>query len=286
MNVVARYRTGLGLGGDIQTGQLSVLLERPVGLRAVTNPSPADGGADAEPRNNARNNAPTTVRTFGRAVSLADFEWLATSSGFVARAYVTWVWHALQRAVHLTVAGPNGRALSSAAMDPLYTALTAARDPNHRLFLANLVRVPVVVGARLLRDPAFAADTGLANASAALLDAFSFTTMPFGTAVHASHVMAVLQSARGVAAVALDLLQLKGFASLSATERAVRAVTADPVQDHIRVFPARPCPADTSLIDRYARAGFTGSPPPVLAAEQAFIQNPATDLGLVVVEAL
>jgi hypothetical protein len=286
MNVVARYRTGLGLGGDLQAGQLSVQLERPVGLRAVTNPLSADGGADPEPRDNARNNAPTTVRTFGRAVSLADFEWLATSSGLVARAYVTWVWHALQRAVHLTVAGPEGRVLSSASMDLLYTALTAARDPNHQLFLANLVRVPLVVGARLLRDPAFTADTALANASAALLDAFSFTRMALGAAVHASHVMAVLQSGQGVAAVALDLLQLKGFASLSATERAVRAVTADLVQDHIRVFPARPSPADTSLIDRYARAGFTGSPPPVLAAEQAFIQNPATDLGLVVVEAL
>ncbi len=66
----------------------------------------------------------------------------------------------------------------------------------------------------------------------------------------------------------------------------MRAVTADPVQDHIRIFPARPTPADTSLIDRYARAGFTGSPPPVLAAEQAFIQDPAVDLGFVVVEAL
>jgi hypothetical protein len=286
MNVVARYRTGAGLAGDMQAGQLSILLERPVGLRAVANPLPADGGADPEPRDDARDNAPTTVRTFGRAVSLKDFEWLATSSGLVARAYVTWVWHALQRAVHLTVAGPDGAVLSPASMDLLYSALTAARDPNRQLFLANLVRVPLVVGARLLRDPVFTADTALANATAALSDAFSFATMPLGTAVHASHVMAVLQSARGVAAVGLDLFQLKGFAGLSANERAVRAVTADPVQDHVRIFPARPCPADTSLIDRYAHAGFTGSPPPVLAAEQAFIQNPATDLDLVVVEVL
>jgi predicted phage baseplate assembly protein len=286
MNVVAHYRTGSGLAGDMQAGQLSILLERPVGLRAVANPLAADGGADAEPRDKARGNAPTTVRTFGRAVSLDDFEWLATSSGLVARAYVTWVWHALQRAVHLTVAGPNGAVLSPASMGLLYDALTAARDPNRQLFLANLVRVPLVVGARLLRDPAFTADLAFANATAALGEAFSFEAMALGAAVHASHVMAVMQSARGVAAVGLDLFQLKGFAALSPKEREVRAVTAGPVQDHIRIFPARPTPSDTSLIDRYARAGFTGSPPPVLAAEQAFIETPATDLDLVVVEAL
>ena len=173
MNVVARYRTGLGLAGDMRAGQLSILLERPVGLRGVANPLAADGGADPEPRDEARDNAPTTVRTFGRAVSLEDFEWLATSSGLVARAYVTWVWHSLQRAVHLTVAGPGGAALSTASMDVLYAALTAARDPNRQLFLANLVRVPIVVGARLLRDPAYTADTALANATTALLDAYS-----------------------------------------------------------------------------------------------------------------
>ncbi|MGO4840086.1 putative baseplate assembly protein, partial [Rhizobiaceae sp. 2RAB30] len=81
LNVVARYRTGLGLEGLMKPDQLSIPLERPVGLRAVTNPLPADGAADPEKRDNARASAPNTVRTFGRAVSLADFEQIATSSG-------------------------------------------------------------------------------------------------------------------------------------------------------------------------------------------------------------
>ena len=70
----------------------------------------------------------------------------------------------------------------------------------------------------------------------------------------------------GVVAVSLDLFQLKGFGTLTAKERAVRAVTFAPVQEHVRIFPARPCPTDPGLIDRYARAGFRGPPPPVLAA--------------------
>jgi hypothetical protein len=248
---------------------------------------PADGGADPETRDNARNAAPTTVRTFGRIVSLRDFEWLATSSGLASRAFVTWVWLDLQRAAHLTVAGSGGARLSKASLDTIYGALTAARDPNHHLLLANLVRVPVVVRARIVADPAFDSDAVMQNAHAALNDLFSFETMPLGAAVHASHVYAALQMAKGVTAVGLDVFNLKGFGTLTAKEAAVRAVTLDPVQSHIRIFPARPTPDDASLIDRYASVAFDGSvPPPVLPAEQAFIEDPRMDVALVLVGTL
>ncbi len=286
VNVVARYRVGLGLAGRATAGQLSVLLERPPGLRAVTNPLPSDGGADPEPRDDARTAAPGTVRTFGRIVSLSDFEFVALASGLVARASATWVWQAMERAVFLTVAGPGGAALSDGTLSLLYTLLTAARDPNHALTLANLVRVPLVVEARLVATPGFDPDIVTANAQAALLTAFGFDAMALGQAVHVSHVMASLQSADGVVAAGVEGFQLKGYTALSAKERAVRGVTSDAVQDHIRIFPARPRPADTTLIDRYARAGFRGAPPPVLAAEQAAIEDPVTDIRLTVVEAL
>lgn len=287
MNVIARYRTGVGLEGRMQAEQLSIPLERPVGLRAVTNPEAADGGADPETRDDARAAAPATVRTFGRAVSLRDFEALATASGLASRAHATWVWQALQKTVHLTVGAAGGAALSPDALRTLHAALTAARDPNRPLLLANLVRVPLVVRARLLRDAALEADAVREAARAALAGHFAFELMPLGRAVHASDVYAVLQGARGVVAVHLDVFHLKGHAELTAEERALRAVSADPVQAHVRIFAARPAPADATLIDRFARAGFAGSvAPPVLAAEQAYLEDPAADLELSVVEAL
>lgn len=287
MNVVARYRKGIGLEGRMKADQLSTPLERPVGLRAVTNPFAADGAADPETRDDARGAAPTTVRTFGRIVSLRDFEWLATASGLVSRAYVTWVWHELQRAVHLTVAAAEGAPLSPTALTTLYSALTAARDPNRRLFLANLMRVPIVVKARILPDPAFEPDKVLENARAALQALFAFETVPLGVAAHASHIYAAAQAATGVRAVGLDIFHLKGFATLTAIERDIRDVTADPVQQHIRIFPARPKPDDPAKIDHFVKAAFDGVKlPPVLPAEQAFIAQPATDLDLSIVEAL
>ena len=89
----------------------------------------------------------------------------------------------------------------------------------------------------------------------------------------------------GVVAVDMDVFQLKSYGDLTPVERAIRAIDAGPLQPHIRIFAARPAPP-LSQIDRYARAGFTGATPPaVLAAEQAFIEDPAADLVLTAVEA-
>jgi hypothetical protein len=285
MNVSATYRTGLGLQGLMKAGQLSIPLERPVGMRSVVNPLVADGAADPETRDRAREAAPNSIKTFGRAVSLQDFESIATASGLAARAYVTWVWSELERAVHVTVAGPAGNRLSAASLNLLRGALDTARDPNRALFLANFVRVPVVISARLLRDPAYEADAMLDDARARLLAHFAFDAMPLGAALFASEIYATLQAASGVVAVDIDVFQLKNYTDLTPVERAIRAVDAGPLQPHIRIFAARPAPP-LAQIDRFARAGFTGSTPPaVLAAEQAFIEEPAADLILTAVEA-
>ena len=44
-NLVATYRQGLGLAGRVRAGKLSTLLDRPTGVKSVTNPTAADGGA-------------------------------------------------------------------------------------------------------------------------------------------------------------------------------------------------------------------------------------------------
>ncbi len=59
-------------------------------------------------------------------------------------------------------------------------ALETARDPNRPMFLANFVRTPMVVSARLLRDPAHEADAMLEAARAKLLALFAFESMPLG----------------------------------------------------------------------------------------------------------
>ena len=85
-NVRAEYRKGTGLGGLVEAGQLSQLLSRPLGLKEVVNPEDAEGAEDPESRDDARKNAPTTVLTLDRAVSLQDYEDFARTFAGVAKA--------------------------------------------------------------------------------------------------------------------------------------------------------------------------------------------------------
>jgi hypothetical protein len=285
-NIVARYRTGLGLAGRVRGGQLATLLERPVGLRAVANPFPADGGVDPEVIGDARTRAPATVRTLGRAIALQDFEDVACQTGLVARARASWGWIGAERAIQLTVAGDGGTRLSPDTMSLLHAALDSARDPNHALILDHLWRVPIAIEAHVMRDPAYEADAVAAAAMQALTDALSFTNLPLGHALHLSQVVAAIQSATGVIAVDLDRFQIKGSSGWSAADLARRAATADPLQPFIRLFDARPRPPASDL-DPLALAGLALDPDVLaLPAEQAYVAAPATDIVLTVVDAL
>lgn len=66
----------------------------------------------------------------------------------------------------------------------------------------------------------------------------------------------------------------------------VRGVSADSLQNHILIFPARPTPSDSNQIDRYAKTDSKETPPPVLPAEQAYLEDPENDLIISVVESL
>src|SRR5205823_5784228 len=137
-----------------------------------TNALASEGGADPEPAGAARDNAPKSVRTFGRAVSLRDFEDLVTASGLVAKAQATWVWDGLARAIFLTVAGQEGATFNDLGI--IAAGLNAARDPNHRLRIANYARVPILFSATLNVDPDFVQADVVSAARTALLETLSF----------------------------------------------------------------------------------------------------------------
>ena len=80
-NVRARYRVGLGRGGNVAAGKIDQLATRPLGVKAVVNPRAAAGGADPESADSARRNAPIGVTAMGRLVSVDDYaDFVAASS--------------------------------------------------------------------------------------------------------------------------------------------------------------------------------------------------------------
>ena len=207
-NIRARYRKGLGSGGNVRAEQISLLLTRPLGVKDVLNPLPASGGADPESLADARDNVPLSVRTLGRVISLADYADFARAFAGIAKAHAAWVWNGQRRVVALTVAGDGG-----AAVDPngplhanLLAALAAAGDPAISVTLLSYRPGLARINARLKLDPDHAAETVLAAADASLRQRLSFTARTLGQPVVASAVVAWLQSVPGVLAVDLDAL--------------------------------------------------------------------------------
>lgn len=272
-NIVARYRQGLGLDGRVVNESIKNALDKPKGLKGVINPAASDGGADPESLDEARDNAPATVRTFDRAVSLLDFEDLIKESGEVAKAKATWVWIAGRRVAHLTIAGQQGATFSTSALSRLHAGLNAQRDPNRPLRLDNYLPVAIEIAATVDVDDAYISSKVAAAARTALEAALSFETQPFGQPVHLSDIYAVLQNVSGVVAVDVDRLMFKQPAMMTEADfqdfldqRAiVRKAdgSVQPLQPHLRIYPARP--------DR------SGSPW-VRPAEQAQIEVPAEDV--------
>ncbi|MDG2527892.1 hypothetical protein [Caulobacter endophyticus] len=208
-NVRARYRIGSGRAGLLAAGQLSQPLTRPLGLKAVTNPMPTTGAKDPETLADAQVNAPLTVRTLGRIVSLADIEDFARGFAGLGKAHVDIIWNGFERVVQLTVAGADGAVLTP--LDPLHLNLLAAMD------LVRHADRPIRVDghqerrfslrARLKIDKAHIAADVLTAAKTALIAAFAFDRRAFAQPVSASEVLAVLHGVDGVTAVFLERLQ-------------------------------------------------------------------------------
>jgi hypothetical protein len=208
-NVVANYRTGIGTTGDVTAGSLSILQSRPPGVRAVTNPLDASGGADPENLDHSRQNAPLTVLTLDRIVSLEDYEDFAAAFAGVGKAQAIPFWDGETGFVHLTIAGIEG-----ATVDPtsqLYLSLTGAidtaRDPVQQVRVSSYRPMTFNLVATVIIDkPRYVPADVLAAINTALLSTFSFDQRAFAQPVTAAEVITAVQAIPGV--IATDLTQL------------------------------------------------------------------------------
>jgi predicted phage baseplate assembly protein len=237
-NVRAVYRKGLGSAGMVKAGQLSLLMTRPLGVKAVTNPAPANGALDPESLEEARADAPVTVLTLGRVVSLQDYQDFARAFAGVGKAHAEWVWDGHSRGVAITVVGPGGAVIpeKGKVIDRLLTALQQARDRLYPIHLQPTQPVFFQVRAGLTVAADRVPEKLLARARAALQGRFSFAARDFGQAVTLGEVIAVLQNVPGVVAANVTALYRTGDAV--ALEPVLTAAVPRPGQDIGSVQPA------------------------------------------------
>lgn len=207
-NVRATYRKGLGRGGLVKAEQISLLLTRPLGVKGVLNPIASSGAADAETLDDARTNAPLTVMTLDRIVSLQDYEDFARAYAGIAKAYATWTWSGQVRGVFVTVAGPDGAEVKADGdlYKNLLAAMQQAGDPHVPLRVQTYRPAFFRLAANVKVHPDYLPDKVLAAVEQALRAQFSFAARRLGQPVALSEVIAVMQSVSGVVAIDVDKL--------------------------------------------------------------------------------
>jgi predicted phage baseplate assembly protein len=203
-NVVATYRFGAGAASP-PAGKLTVIAQSFPGLKSVLNPVAVSGGADPDPPDQIRRYAPRSVLTFGRAVSVFDYEAIAAQAPGVARARAAWSWDdARQRAAVTVYVGDDAGAAASAK-----SVIAAAGDPNRPVSVVLATAIPVFLFFALVVTPGLDTDDIEAGAKAALADPdtglFAAANLGIGQPVFDSQIEAAVLGVEGAIAIAASL---------------------------------------------------------------------------------
>ncbi len=202
-NLQANYRIGSGSSGNVGAGTLTTLMDRPLGVSGVTNPQAATGGQDPQSIDNIRTNAPQSVLTLGRAVSITDYQSYAATYAGIAKAYAIWIPSGPGRGVFLTVAGVNGQALtpSTPTLGYLISSLQSYGNPLIPITVVSFLETLFSLSADVQYDPNYSQPAVQAQILETLSESYNFANRTFGQGVSADEVSTVIQGVPGVIAV-------------------------------------------------------------------------------------
>ena len=239
-NVQATYRVGLGPAGEVPANAISLLLNRPFGIKSVINPMSATGAAAPEDVEAARRHAPLTVVTLGRIVSLQDYDSYVQAYTGISNAQAVALTQGQRPLVYVTVAGVNGANIptSSLLYTDLQAAIKAVAVPGQTVVIGSYEALYFTVQAHLLIDSRYQSATVLASANSQLQQTFSFAKRNFTQNVAASDVIKTLQNVPGVLAVTLSAFCLSTDAATS-RQPMLNALPARVAADNVSLLPAQ-----------------------------------------------
>ena len=196
--------TTAGAAGNVAADTL-VYLDQPIGgVSSVTNVPAATGGTDTETLDSLKARAPDVLRANDRAVTLDDFERMATDDAGVIRAVAAGTDTGGSVDVYILATDLNQTNPDTALRTRVHDALVAATFPGvavnmHqnpvRLIKFTSIEIQYDVGADLL-----ATQTGIDSALASYLDA---TTWKYGDLLYLNEVVGEISRVAGVKRVGL-----------------------------------------------------------------------------------
>jgi hypothetical protein len=209
-NVSALYRTGIGKGGNVRATQISLLTDRPLGVKDVINPIRSSGGADRETRDQARVNAPTAVMSLDRLVSVSDYADFSRSFAGIGKAAAAHLTDGYRDVVCVTIAGVDDGPVdeTSDLFINLKTALKRFGDPSLPVRLMLRTRLALVMSVNVRVSADYAWEFVEPRVRAALVSAFGFDAVGLADDLYLSHALQVVQGVPGVDYVDVDVFDV------------------------------------------------------------------------------
>ncbi|NIY68039.1 baseplate J/gp47 family protein [Streptomyces malaysiensis] len=199
IKITSAYRTGGGSYGNIPQGSIVDLADGLPGV-VVSGSTPMTGGADEEPIDQIRANAPRHYRAQGRAVSPQDYADLALAVEGVAdaRAVVR-----SSSAVTIYVIGPNGVLPSEGQRDAVAQYVQERALAGVVVNVINGSLIPVSVGSSAYPTlisvlPRYRRDTVTLAVQQAIQQVFRPPETSFGARISLSHLYRAIQDVPGV----------------------------------------------------------------------------------------
>lgn len=224
--VVRRHRSGVGPSGSIPELSFVKPMKKHRYVRAVTQPFAATGGADREPVEDLRVNAPASLTANGRAVSLRDFERICRRRSDVWQASARLLTNPTASAnVVIVIVPANGGTVGVSLRQDLIDFVEGRATPGIRVAIEDYVPVYVTVEATIRVDVEAHDKTEVqATAQAALIEEFSLERRLLGQPVYVAEVAAALERVTGVETVTV---QSFGVSSAEPIKRTAKTSGSD-----------------------------------------------------------
>jgi uncharacterized phage protein gp47/JayE len=220
----AIYRVGIGRTGNVGPGTITVPITSNAAISAVSNPFPAEGGAERETIDEAKISGPGRVITQARAVTLPDYELLAKAFGGVGKARARVGLRGGYKVVQVYIvpedAGTIPPPLPSGELKDGVRQLLESRQPVNRMAGVDVLD-PTYVAVDIAVDvhvkPDASASAVKATVRAALEQLLAFDQVDFGSVIRVGDIYATLFPIPGISFAQLRQLARGPSTATSAT---------------------------------------------------------------------
>jgi hypothetical protein len=223
--IYVTYNTNVGATGNVGAGTITSTVNAFPGIVAVTNPASASGGTAAESIASIQTNAPASLKTLNRAVTISDWSTLGIQVAGVQWAAAIEETYQL---VNLYIAPFGGGAPSTLLMDQVLDYIVPLSMANTTVTILSPTYVPINITVEVVVLPTFGNSSTETLVATALANLLALSNTGFGFRVALGDVYTTILEQSGVNYAIVNsltriitssaLLSTTAYTSISITE--------------------------------------------------------------------